>query len=184
MQLGHGGLHVGDEALRRDLRQCGGHLGLAREGAGAAFLGEKVEGERRVPAGGEAAGDRADVLGQAAVFVDDEHAAARLDGGRPRGQQRTAGSGERDRLAGYRCPGGLLGAAPALGLGVALGRLAGGQRGQQPGRGRAGHAEQAEAAHRLAARDDAVGEVFRDLLGEVPLDLRHNPSRRLPGGIL
>src|SRR3712207_8604001 len=54
------GLHVGDEALGRDPRERGCHLGLARECAGASLLREQVERQRGVPAGGEAAGDRAD----------------------------------------------------------------------------------------------------------------------------
>ena len=58
------GLHVGVEARRVDAeicRQRRGDLGLARERAGAALLGEQVERQRGVAAGGEAAGDVADV---------------------------------------------------------------------------------------------------------------------------
>ena len=85
-------LHVVVEARRvgrRDRRQRGHARRLVRERAGAALLGEQVERERAEAVRREAPGDVADVVGQPAVLVDDQHAALELGRRRrPRAMQR------------------------------------------------------------------------------------------------
>ena len=68
----------------------------------AALLGEQVDRERRVAAGGEPAGDRADVVGEAAVLVDDQDRAARASAGPRRPAASGPRAGERDRLGRQR----------------------------------------------------------------------------------
>jgi hypothetical protein len=75
-------------------------LGLVADRRRTALLGEQVDRQRRVARRREAARDHADVVGEAAVLVDHQHAAHRIGRGGERGHQRAARSWERDRLRG------------------------------------------------------------------------------------
>ena len=68
----------------------------------AAFLRQQVDGKRRVAVGGEARRDRADVRGQSAVLVDDEHRTERRVGLRDDADQLAVGTTETDLLPGRR----------------------------------------------------------------------------------
>ena len=177
VQLAHAGLHVRDEPLNRDLRQCGGDLGFAWERGGAALARKQVDRERRVPGGGEAARDRADVVVEPAVLVYHEQPAARGHRRGPRAHQRHAVRPvPRDRHGGDGRP---VGRRRARGGGrgaASTGRPRGGRAEHHTGR-RAGDAEQPEPPHCLPPRDDAVRMILCHLFGQVALELRH---RRLP----
>jgi hypothetical protein len=179
LELGEGVQHVLVEADGRDRGELGGHLRLAGEGARAALLGEQVERERGPAAGGEAPRDLADVVVQPAVLVDDQHRAGRLARGRrPRRHEGAVAAGERDRHRRDGRPlddlGVVLGAATVVApAAVRRGRGLGLERRQhRRGRG-AAEPQQAEAAHRLPARDDPVAVILGDLLGQVALELGH-----------
>ena len=121
-------------------------------------------------------------VGQAAVLVDDEHAAARLGRRRPRRHQRPVRAGERDRrrrhgrpvrrapVAPWPCP-------PPCPWPWPPPRLRRGLGGQHRRRRRRADPEQPEPPHRLPPGDDPVGVVLGDLFREVLLELRH---RALP----
>jgi hypothetical protein len=97
-QLRHARLHVGVEARRVDLREDRRDLRLVADLRRAALLGQQVDREGRPAVRGHPAGDVADVVGEAAVLVDDEHGAAGALRRRPRALEGAARAVEGDRL--------------------------------------------------------------------------------------
>src|SRR4029453_17597580 len=133
--------------------------GLVAHGGGPALGRQQVDGQGRVAAGGQAAGDRGDGVVEAAVLVDDQHGPARPVGG---GEGALDGPAlrarEGDRLALHpRWGRGGPPPAPPPGWGGGgppgaggRGRLGGGAAGgQQRRRRRRPQAEQGQAPQRL-----------------------------------
>ncbi len=77
LELVEAGAHVLDESLGWSLAEDAADRALIGDGRSAALLGQQVDRERRVAGPGEPLRDRADVVGQAAVLVDDEDARRR-----------------------------------------------------------------------------------------------------------
>ena len=165
-------LHVGDEARGGDTVQRRHRRGLVGERSSAALLGEQVDRERRVAARGEPAGHRADVVGEAAVLVDHEDAAAWLRRTRPCPHQLApAGAPERDRCG--RVGDHRLGRALRR-CGCATGpSLPGGKRGEERSGGRHADADERQPAECLTSRDQPVRVIERDLFDQVLLELCH-----------
>ena len=88
-----------DEAAGQGRRHVAGVAECRR----SALLGQQVDGERRVAVAGEARRHRPDVVGQAAVLVDDQHRADRLGRRGEEALELAPRAGEPDRRAGRRC---------------------------------------------------------------------------------
>ena len=104
LELVEPGAQVGDQPLGGRVAQRRGGVTLARQAGGAALVGQQVDRQRRVPVGGQARRDRADVRGESAVLVDHEHGARGRRGRREHPEQLTVRSGEADLLTGRPAP--------------------------------------------------------------------------------
>src|SRR5277367_2874127 len=92
------GIQIRDEAARLNGAQCGGGLRRIREVAGAAFLGQQVDGQCRVAGPREPSGHRPHPIVEALVLVDDQHPATGIVGLRPDALEFSIRSGPGGRL--------------------------------------------------------------------------------------
>jgi hypothetical protein len=167
------GAQVGDQPLRRGLAERGGRLRVSADGRGTTLLGEEIDRERRIPVAREPEWDRADVIREPAVLVDDEHGALRIGRLRPCTLQLTLRAAELHRLGGGgRAARGRCGLLPGLVAATSVSAA----RGEERGGAGSGQPEEPEAAQSLPSGEDRIGVVESDLLGEV-LAHRHVEER-------
>ena len=164
---------VCDQSLHRGLRERAHGLGVPTECCGPALLRQQVDRERREPVGGEARGDRADVVGQAAVLVDHEHRALRLLRRRPRALQlpvRSVEANDRRRRWG-RARGPSSTCSPRFGARARARARAvvTAACGEQRRRTERADPEEPETPHRLPAREVRLRVVGDDLLHQIAL---------------
>jgi hypothetical protein len=71
-------MHVFHESRGHDLTERSRDFAGIDETSRAAFFRKKIEREGRIARGGKPPGDVANVIGETAVFVHDEHGAERI----------------------------------------------------------------------------------------------------------
>ncbi len=184
-KLRHPRLHVRNEARCGSRPERSHRLELVRERRGSALFRQQVDRQRRVAARRQAARDSANRVVQPSVLVHHQHTATRLGCGRPGAHEPPALRPAEHDLA----------SRSRRGLGLSRLRLrrrsrsrrdphprpclVGQNRSEQRRGRRAAQPEQSQPAQRLAPGDEPVRMILGDLLGQIPLQLRHDVLRRI-----